>query len=145
MSDVVRELVGICRLFGSFEREAVCCGSVTVQQCVVLQDLLEGPSDVSGLAERSFVSLSAMTRLLDGLVQRDWAERRRGEEDRRRVQVKLTSAGTKEATRLRDATAQCVELVLARVPKKQRAQAKKSLSLVHAALLQARADLTSCC
>ncbi|RLB48267.1 MAG: hypothetical protein DRI90_25545, partial [Deltaproteobacteria bacterium] len=67
MSDLTAELVRICRHFGVFERESVCCGSVTVPQCLVLQELLEAPRDMSALAAQAGASLSAMTRLVDGL------------------------------------------------------------------------------
>ena len=66
MNDFVDDLVALCRYFGMFERERVCCGTVTVQQCVVLQSLLVGPSEVGPLAESVGSSPSAMTRLLDG-------------------------------------------------------------------------------
>ena len=39
MSQVVDDLVALCRIFGFFERDRVCRGSVTVQQCVALQAL----------------------------------------------------------------------------------------------------------
>ena len=93
MSDIVEDLVAVCRVFGMCEREWVCCGTVTVQQCVVLQALREGPSEVGPLADRVASSPSAMTRLVDGLVARGWAERVRDPSDRRRVQVSLTDEG----------------------------------------------------
>ena len=100
MKNFVDDLVSLCRFFGIFERERVCCGTVTVQQCVVLQSLLHGPSEVGPLADTVGNSPSAMTRLVDGLVSRGWVERKRAPQDRRCVHVSLTKNGHKEALRL---------------------------------------------
>ena len=75
MNAFARELVGICRLFNVFEEEAVCCGDVTVSQCVVMQELLEGARTVSELAAVANLSPSATTRLLDALEERGWLRR----------------------------------------------------------------------
>ena len=64
MSEVVDDVVAFCRLFGTFEREQVCCGTVTVAQCVVLQTLLEGTWDASSLAKETRVTKGAVTRLM---------------------------------------------------------------------------------
>ena len=140
---VVDDLVVLCRLFGMYEREQVCCGTVTVQQCVVLQSLLDGPREVGALAESVGSSPSAMTRLIDGLVKRGWIERSRDANDRRRVHARLTDAGRAEAETLRGRTAAAVDAVLANVPAAKRAQVIESLRLVREAMAGARAG--GCC
>ena len=65
MKEFTDELVQICRHFGVFEREMVCCGTVTVPQCLVLQQLRNGATDISTLAGHAGSSISAMTRLVD--------------------------------------------------------------------------------
>jgi len=142
---VVDDLVVLCRLFGMYEREQVCCGTVTVQQCVVLQSLLSGPREVGPLAESVGSSPSAMTRLIDGLVKRDWIERSRDANDRRRVNVRLTDAGRAEAEQLRGRTAEAVDAVLANIPEEKRAQVVESLRLVREAMAGARQAVISCC
>lgn len=42
MSSVVDDVVAFFRLFASFEREEICCGTVTRAQCVLLQTLSSG-------------------------------------------------------------------------------------------------------
>lgn len=145
MSDFVDDLVALCRYFSIFERERVCGASVTVQQCVVLQSLLGGPREVGSLAEEVGSSPSAMTRLLDGLVRRGWADRARAEADRRYVYVSLSTPGRREAERLRDQTAQTIELVLGTLPEPKRGQVLESLALVRKAMEDAREALRSCC
>ena len=134
MKCFVDDLVALCRYFGMFEREQICCGTVTVQQCVVLQTLLEEPSEVGPLADSVGSSPSAMTRLVDGLVSREWAKRVRAEEDRRCVHVHLTASGKKEAIRLRGLTEQAVGLVMAAIPKKKHGQVMESVGLVRQAM-----------
>ncbi|MDH3338650.1 MAG: MarR family transcriptional regulator, partial [Gammaproteobacteria bacterium] len=70
MNTLVNDIVAFCRMFAMVERDQVCCGTVTVAQCVVLQTLLEGTWDASTLASHARVTKGAMTRLLDGLDSR---------------------------------------------------------------------------
>ena len=144
MKELVDELVGICRVFGIFERQAVCCGTVSVPQCIALQALLDEEHDVSRLAEHLGVSTSAMTRLVDGLEKRGWVERVRGPEDRRRVVLALSASGRREAERLRGATEKSVAAVLGRIPREKQAQVAESLRLIRAALVEVR-GVVSCC
>jgi len=145
VNEFARELLTICRAFGMFEREAVCCGTVSVPQCVALQALLEGERDVSGLAEMLGVTAGAATRLVDGLERRGFVARRRTDEDRRRVVVSLSGAGEAEAARLRDMTARALGAVLERVPEDKRALVVEAVGLVSAAVLSARGDISGCC
>jgi len=124
---LTEELIAIARVFGVVERDAVCCGTVTVPQCIVLQTLLKGPSPVSGLAAASSVSLSAMTHLVDGIVKKGWVMRTPDQEDRRRVQVALTADGQREAERLQNLTVQTVAFVLDQIPSGKHEQVLESL------------------
>ncbi len=144
MRSFVDELVAVSRLFGRSERDAICCGTVTVPQCVALQALLPGELLVSGLASHSGVSNSAMTRLVDGLEKRGWVERVRSAQDRRKVTVALTEPGRAEALRLRQMTGLAVEVVLAEIPEDKHAQVLESLGLVRRALEKTRGKLGCC-
>jgi MarR family transcriptional regulator, 2-MHQ and catechol-resistance regulon repressor len=143
--EFTRELIAICRTFGMFEREAVCCGQVTVAQCLALQELLAAPRDIASLAEASGVTSSATTRLVDGLEKSGWVERSRADDDRRRIEVSLTAAGRELAERLSAQTDQTVSAVVARIPRAKRAQVLDSLRLVRDALGQSRQALAACC
>jgi DNA-binding MarR family transcriptional regulator len=145
MTDLTAELVRICRHFGVFERESVCCGSVTVPQCLVLQELLEAPRDMSALAGQAGASLSAMTRLVDGLERHGWVERSRPDDDRRRVVVDLTDQGRSRATQLRAETERVINVVLDHIPKGKHKQVLESLRLVRRAMEQLRAAGGTCC
>lgn len=144
MTALTEELIAICRLFAAFEKEYVCCGTVTVAQCVVLQSLLAGPSEAAVLAQEHGVSRSAMTRLLDGLERKRWIARANDREDRRRIAIALTRTGKKEATKLRSQTERSIERVLSEIPRQKRAQVAESIALVRRGLERVRRDL-SCC
>ena len=141
MSPFTTELIRICRYFDMFERDVVCCGNVSVPQCLVLQELLAGSRDNSGLAEFAGVSPSSMTRLVDGLERKGWVERVRSTEDRRKVIVRLNDAGREEAERLRRTTDQAVGAVLARIPPHRHMQVLGAMRLVHGAMAAVSKDL----
>ncbi len=135
------DFLDVCRAFGALERALVCCGGVSVPQCVLLQELLRGDAEVSELARCTGVSTSAMTRLIDGLERRGSVERSRAAGDRRRVSVRLTPEGRREAEELRARTESVVAGLFAKLPRDRRAQVRESLKLLAAALLPS----LSCC
>ena len=144
MTSVFNDVIAFCRMFSSFEREEICCGTVTPAQCVLLQTLTEGQWDVSTLAAQSRVTKGATTRLVDGLEARGWVERRRAEDDGRRVVVALTPSGRKEAERLARLTKQSIATILDRIPEEERDQVIRSLHLLRQAAEQTRAQLDCC-
>ncbi len=144
MSTVVEDVIAFCRMFSSFEREEICCGTVSPAQCVLLQTLMDGEWDVSGLAGQARVTKGAMTRLVDGLEGRGWVARERAEDDGRRVLVSLTGAGKKEAKRLCRLTEKSIATLLERIPPAERAQAVRSIHLLREAAEQTRTQLDCC-
>jgi DNA-binding MarR family transcriptional regulator len=144
MSSVVEDVIAFCRMFSSFEREEICCGTVSAAQCVLLQTLLEGESDVSALAAHTRVTKGAMTRLVDGLQNRSWVTRDKAEDDARRVLISLTPTGKREALRLRTLTERSIATILDRIPKSDRPEVIKSLHLLRTAAEQTRTHLDCC-
>ena len=144
MSSVVQDVIAFCRMYSSFEREEICCGTVSPAQCVLLQTLTEGEWDVSTLASHARVTKGAMTRLVDGLEARSWVTRTKGEDDARRVLVSLTPAGKKEAAHLHRLTEKSITTILNRIPKSDRLQVIRSLNLLRTAAEQTRTHLDCC-
>jgi DNA-binding MarR family transcriptional regulator len=144
MSTVVDDIVAFCRMFAMLERDQVCCGTVTVAQCMVLQTLLEGTWDASTLASHARVTKGAMTRLLDGLESRGFVERHQDPNDGRRSLIELTAAGTKEARRLAGMTENAIALIMSRFPKDKRKAAIAMISDFRKAAEEVR-DQIDCC
>lgn len=133
-------LVAIWRSFGAFERDRVCCGTVTVQQCLVLQSLRDSEQTVTELATAHGASPSSMTRLIDGLVKKTWVSRHREGEDRRKAHIALTADGRTEADRLHNLTCLGVGSVMAHIPASEHEAVTRALALVQDALAAARED-----
>ena len=144
MSSVVDDVIAFFRMFSSFEREEICCGTVSPAQCVLLQTLTDGEWDVSNLASQARVTKGAMTRLVDGLEKRAWVVREKGEDDGRRVLVSLTTDGKKEAKRLHGLTEKSIATILDRIPKGERDQVVRSIGILRQATEEARTQLDCC-
>jgi DNA-binding MarR family transcriptional regulator len=126
------------RAFGMFERDAICCGTVSVAQCAALQELQRGPREIGRMAGIMGVAQSSMTRLVDGLEKRGWVERVRAGQDRRRVEVELSPAGRKEAARLSGLTEEIMATIRERIPEGKRDQVLESLTLLREAIEDVR-------
>ena len=144
MNGLVEDVIAFCRMFSSFEREEICCGTVSPAQCVLLQTLTDGEWDVSALASHARVTKGAMTRLVDGLETRDLVIREKAEDDGRRVLVKLTAEGKKEAKRLNRLTAKSIATIFERIPQADREQVTRSLRLLREAAEATRSQLDCC-
>ncbi len=131
-------IVAISRHFGVLERDTVCCGDVTVQQCVALQRLHRSPAGVSALADYLGKSASATTRLVDGMQQRGWIERQPHPDDGRRVQLVLTDEGRSRAQELRSSTEEMARQLLAYIDEDKREDVVASLMLLESAIADCR-------
>ena len=93
---------GVGRAIAWLSRElARALGAIELSppQYRVLILLSDGSAVSSDVAERLAVSRPTVTSVVDGLVNRGLVERRHSEDDRRRVTLKLTTAGSKLLTR----------------------------------------------
>lgn len=133
MTPAAEDLLAFCRLFGMAERDSICCGDVSVAQCVTLQLLLASPTDSSSLAAQTRVTKGAVTRLVEGLSKRGWVDKSPDENDGRRSVLSLTAAGKKKARELERLTEQIVEALLQEVPGGKRKQVIESLRLLRQA------------
>ena len=144
MNDLVADIVAFYRLFGMFERDRVCCGTVSVPQCVVLQTLLSDTWDVTSLSQHMRVTKGATTRLVDGLEARELVKRTQDESDGRRHIISLTRAGRKEATRLAAMTEQAIATIMEAIPACDREQVARSVRQLRSAVEEVR-DALDCC
>lgn len=130
MNEPAKDLLAFCRLFGMAERDLVCCGDVSVAQCVAMQLLHAMPMDSSTLAEQTGVTKGAVTRLVDGLDKRGWIKKKADKEDGRRFVLGLNAAGRKKAQALEALTEATVKALFERIPKDKHTQVQESLRLL---------------
>lgn len=116
-----RAISGLLRRFEYRDRNEICCHGVSVSQCHTLEAAVEqGSATMSALARTLYVSVSTMTRIVDGLERQGLVERRPDGRDRRVWRVVPTAAGQALAGRIRDELAAGVAEVLARVGEEHR-------------------------
>jgi DNA-binding MarR family transcriptional regulator len=112
-----RALSDLARRYQFRNREEVCCYGLTVSQCYALQALAE--EDVlesSDLATRLGLDISTTTRLVDQLVRKKLAIRRRGTEDARVREIELTRTGRRLISRIEEDFAKFLSASLADLP-----------------------------
>lgn len=111
----------LVRALNLLEREQVCCGDVTVQQCFTLCLLRqEGSKTMQQMAEALGLAVSTLTRNVDVLERRGQVVRERGAEDARVVRVSLTAEGAALAGKLLATELDCCGQLLELVPAERR-------------------------
>lgn len=87
-------LTHLVRLYQFRDRDTICCHDVSITQCNALEILVErGPVRSQALASALMLDKSTVTRVVDGLVRKGYAERRQDPEDGRAVSLCATKAG----------------------------------------------------
>ncbi|MFO7592112.1 MAG: MarR family transcriptional regulator [Acidimicrobiia bacterium] len=124
-------VVSFVRGFGLHRPERTPCGfNAGVAEAHALAELSGGALRQSELVLRLGLTKSTVSRLVDNLVDRDWAQRHTAEHDGRGVIVMLTPAGDDAAARLREARTHRMQLLLDAVPARRRQEAIELLELL---------------
>jgi DNA-binding MarR family transcriptional regulator len=130
---VLPVLLGAARkTYGSAIRDAlteVGCDDVPRLGARVLGALARD-SGVSDIAELCGISKQAASQLVDTLVTRDYLTRATDEQDRRRVNLRLTPRGQEAAIVIAEAVQQVDAAITARVGAERLAQAREVVALV---------------
>ncbi|MCE1252172.1 MAG: MarR family transcriptional regulator [Anaerolineae bacterium] len=82
-----------CLIKGRVRATATDSFGITVEQFHVLRHIRKGKKTVSELAEVKQISSSAISQVVDALVEKDLITRKASAEDRRRINLELTPAG----------------------------------------------------
>jgi len=77
---------------------------ITMKQFIILQEIHDGKTSVSQLAESGHISRPAISRLVDVLVNKHLVTRLENPLDRRHVQLSLTTDGDRLLSQLYDHT-----------------------------------------
>ena len=89
-----RAVTELVRRYQFRDRNEICCFGISVSQCYALEALAQaGTLTMGALASRMQLSVSTMTRVVDQLVARGFAQRGEDAEDRRVCCVGPTSEG----------------------------------------------------
>ncbi len=87
----VAELV---RIYQVRDRDRICCHDISVTQCHALEVLVaRGPMRAQALAEALRLDKSTVTRVLDALVRKAYAERLADPDDARALSLRATASG----------------------------------------------------
>lgn len=124
--------VQICDLMPQIERAVSSVlrhsrQNLTPSHLVILTALARGPFTLSGLSEVSAVSPPTMSNSVTILVKRGWIKRRQSTDDRRFVEVELTSKGWKTLVDIRKQVELFLTTQLAPLPPKRRQDLKIAL------------------
>jgi len=133
----------LLRKFQMRDRNEIACGGVSVSQCYTLDALSEhGEMGMAQLARKMFLDKSTMTRVVDGLIERELVVRRLDENDRRLIYIALTAAGRKLIEGIRAQQRQSLLQILERIPAGARPKLLEGLTLFSTAVQD---WLTTCC
>lgn len=98
MLDVVPATMHVLRR----ELRGAASPELSVPQLRVLAHIHRGVADATSLAELQGVSLPAISKMIDAMVERELVERRFTKDDRRQAQLSLTARGRALYTRTRE-------------------------------------------
>lgn len=115
--EVYRALSDLARRYQFRNRDEVCCYGLTVSQCYAVE-FLAGLDSVttSDLAQQLGLDLSTTTRLVDQLVRKKLAIRKKSDEDARVRKIQVTDAGRRIAQRVEQDLASLLTTALADLP-----------------------------
>lgn len=133
----------LLRKFQMRDRNEISCCGVSVSQCYTLDTLGEhGEMSMVQLARKMFLDKSTMTRVIDGLIEREFVVRRFDEGDRRVIYITLTAAGRKLLEGIRAQQMVSLRLILERIPAPARQKLLDGLEIFSHAVQD---WLTTCC
>ncbi|MEW6363679.1 MAG: MarR family transcriptional regulator [Acidobacteriota bacterium] len=102
-SRLYRALTDFARRYQFRNRDEVCCYGLTISQCYALELLAwEGVLASSALASRLGLDISSTTRLVDQLVRKKLAVRRRMARDARVREIEITDPGRRLVARIEE-------------------------------------------
>jgi DNA-binding MarR family transcriptional regulator len=135
-SELQGRVAAFVRAFGLHRPDETPCGApVPVSEAHALAVLADrGALSQTDLGRELRLTKSTVSRLVDQLERRGWADRRNGEDDARRRLVELTSEGTKVAESIGRRRAARMASLLEQIPESERAAVVAALdTLVEAA------------
>ncbi len=89
-----QQMVELVKKYQFRDRNQILCCGISVSQCYLLEALhTHGPLTVNEVAQKMYLSISTITRIVDQLVKKDYVIREESAKDRRVRVLKLTGEG----------------------------------------------------
>lgn len=130
-----RALSDLVRHYQFRNRDEVCCYGLTVSQCYALQALAgRGVLPSSELARYLGLDLSSTTRVVDQLVRKKLAVRRRKRDDARVREVEITEGGRRLINRMEADFAKLLSEAFSDLPKNVQKKLPEAIRRLAAAL-----------
>lgn len=127
----VRALLTVSRALGRISRERARSGDVTPQQAETLQLIAErGAISTSTLATSLGIDPSTASRNLAGLERSGFISRKKGTDDGRQTDVRLTPRGKRAAESASDGASQTIAALLEKVPRTDRQRVIEALESI---------------
>lgn len=121
----------VARGLGRLGRERARAGDVTPQQAETLQIIAErGAVSTSSLAVILGIDPSTASRNLTGLERAGLITRKKGADDGRQTDVRLTPRGKRTADAVNEESTQALGLVLEKLPRAERARVLEALDVL---------------
>ncbi len=125
----------VARGLGRISRERARAGDVTAQQAETLQLILErGAVSTSTLAIMLGIDPSTASRNLSGLERAGLITRKKGTDDGRQTDVRLTPRGKRAADAVSQEATQALGLLLEKLPRAERGRVLEALDVLARAL-----------
>jgi DNA-binding MarR family transcriptional regulator len=87
-------LSDLIRVYQFRDRDRICCHDISVTQCYALESLARrGPLTLNELAAELYLDKSTVSRVVNTIERKKLLRRRPHKQDRRAVQLEITSAG----------------------------------------------------
>lgn len=136
---------GLMRAAQVRDRDCICCHDISVTQCNALEALQRAPLTLGQLTDELLLDKSTTSRVVDALVRKGYVERTAHPSDRRALQIRSTTKGTKLYQRIERSLQEQSMLLLAEFPPEVREAAIKIVSdLASIAMTQVREN-AGCC
>ncbi len=125
----------VARGLGRISRERARAGEVTAQQAETLQLIGErGAVSTSTLAVMLGIDPSTASRNLSGLERAGFITRKKGSEDGRQTDVRLTPRGKRTADAVSEESGQAFAMLMERLPRSERPKVLEALDALARAL-----------
>ncbi len=137
-----KQIVELIKKYQFRDRNHITCCGVSVSQCYILEALnTHGALTMNELAEKMYLSISTVTRVVEELVKKGYAQREEDPADRRIRVIDLTDEGKVVFDRCWSNVFQSEKAILMNFPTQQRDMLINFLTQLN----QAVNDWQSCC